>query len=108
LIKDVKQGYYVEAGRSSFDQQLLNVQFIPKMMHEINNGKLGKRVIDAGIQFTLPHFWQNVATLGGSASGTLSDIGVDSPDLDRLVAVGTWAVPAMIKQLNVINNGKEA
>jgi TldD protein len=108
LIRGVKRGYYVESGGAVPDQQLSNIQFVAPRAYEISNGKLGPAAIDFATQFALPRFWQSVAALGGPGAVELQSIGVDQPDTDRLIAVSASVVPLLVRELNVVNLGKEA
>ncbi len=108
LVANIKQGYYVEDAYLSSDQQQLNVQVTASAAYEIVRGKLGAAVVDMGLQFTLPRFWQSLVALGGVGSAKLESISVDQSDPDRLEFVGACTVPALVRQLNVMSDGKEA
>jgi TldD protein len=108
LIADVKRGYYIESFAPYTDQQQLNILAMGGPVYEIINGRLGTRVTDFGVQFTVPRFWRSVAALGGAASGELGGISTDSSDLDAPSSVSAWTVPALVTQLDVVNTDRQA
>lgn len=104
LIKDVKRGFYiVQSDGVSVDQQCLNTQLNVRLAYEIRNGKLGGLARDMACQFNTPAFWRSLSALGGAASAEIEQL-----RLPGLYYIDVQAVPALFRQVNVVNTGKQA
>jgi TldD protein len=126
IIADTKRGYYVPDVYTydGADQQLLSGQFPGDGVREIRNGKLGRSVTHFAFQFITPQFWKKLDALGGPAS-----MGEEWPVAARLPYredplrlrqdglphiwgsalsvpfVSVRAVPARVREVNVLNTG---
>jgi predicted Zn-dependent protease len=68
LVTPVKDGILIEDGDVlSVDFQGRNGLLVGKM-HEIKNGKVGRRLRDGGVQFNTLDFWKHVLAVGGSST----------------------------------------
>jgi TldD protein len=68
LVSSVKDGILIENGEvSSVDFQGRNGLLTGKM-HEIKNGKVGRRLRDGGVQFNTVDFWKHVLAVGGPST----------------------------------------
>lgn len=110
LIRDVKRGFYVvrtAPGGISVDQQCINTQVAVGEAYEIRNGKLGPLMKDMALQFNAPQFWKSLNALAGPDSASVEDMQVDQI-AGSLSHIGVLSVPALFRQVNVVNTGKQA
>lgn len=110
LVADTKRGFYIEEGSGFSDQQVLNTQGWTqhRYVREIRDGKLGERVRWLAFQFTTPGFWQSMDGIGGRSSTveTLQSTGFPSSDPLQLPFATVEAVPARVREVNVLNYGR--
>lgn len=117
LIANTKRGFYVEFAHGSADQQLASNQFAigSGAVREIRQGKLGSPIGDFGVQFITPVFWKNIEALGRAAEArdhlTLADRRalemMSGNPLHSLLAT-IRAVPARVRDVNILNVGRTA
>ena len=103
LIASTKKGLAFVGFGGLGDQQLLNWQLGSEVVYEIRDGKLGRRVGDAGVLTRSPEFWRSLVAIGGPRSYKLGG-GYSSkgqPDQSSSFSVG--AVPAKFRNATVIN-----
>jgi TldD protein len=100
LYKELKHGFYAPSGGAGGDQQLINFAGYFGDVFEVVNGKIVGFAADFGIQFNTQQFWTKLDAVGGPESAEL--IQIVPPGL------GVYAVPGRIKEVSVINTGKES
>ncbi len=114
LIADVKRGFYIEGGGGGTDQQVLTGQFSSshRRVRQITNGRLGGHVKHLAFQFLVPQLWRSLDALGGKAtvrSVTAATDGAGIRDQRQPFPRSTiTAVPARVRQVNVLNTGSRA
>jgi TldD protein len=97
-------------GRSSYsiDQQRYNAQFGAQLCYEIRGGKIVGQLKDVAYQMRTPDFWNAMDLIGGKSSyefgGTFND-GKGQPSQANAVSHG--CPPVRIRNINVINTGRE-
>ncbi|HMS02149.1 MAG TPA: TldD/PmbA family protein [Gemmatimonadaceae bacterium] len=97
-------------GRASYsiDQQRYNAQFGAQLCYEIRNGKIVGQLKDVAYQMRTPDFWNAMDMIGGRSSyefgGTFND-GKGQPSQANAVSHG--CPPVRIKNINVINTGRQ-
>ena len=110
LIADTKKGFYIEQGSGASDQQVLNTLGYTqhRYVREIKDGKLGDRVRYLSFQFVTPAFWQRMDGIGGPDSSieTLQGTGFSPADPLQLPFATVEAVPARVREVNVLNYGR--
>jgi TldD protein len=104
LVGQVDKGIAILSVFWLFDQQLLNGMAAGAAV-EIVKGKLGRPLKNVGLQVRAPDLWKSVATLGGADSSVsvAQQLRKGEPMQQTLHTV--TAVPALVKQQNVINFG---
>ena len=79
------------------------------VVYEIANGKVIGLAKDFGIHFTTSQFWSRLEALGGAASAGLEQLPIGLMSMvDVPSHLGVHCVPALIRQANVVNIGREA
>jgi TldD protein len=108
LVKDIPKGIAVLQVQADMDQQLLNGSGLPVVMRQITNGRLGPYITNGGILFRTPEFWRNLAALGGPSSERWMGLasGKGQPYQSTRHSVG--AVPAIIKDVRVMDVTRKA
>lgn len=111
LVRGVKKGIYFEHINGETDQQTLSGQFYTRKAFEIKNGKVGPRLRDIAMQFTMPHVWKSVDAIGGRASSVTMNVGSDAlanQDPTQPFPVSSFdSVPVRIRGVNVMNITKD-
>lgn len=114
LIADTKRGFYIEETEDVWpDHQIFSAQVavVPTHVRQIANGKLGGYVKDLAFQFHTPQFWKSVEALGGAGSARPVAV-ITDPQVISAGAISPFpfstvqAVPARIRQVNVLNTGR--
>jgi TldD protein len=96
-------------GSFSIDQQRYNAQFGGQLFHEIKGGKITGMLKDVAYQMRTPEFWGAMDMIGGPKSymlgGAFND-GKGQPSQSNAVSHG--CVPIRVRNVNVINTGRQA
>jgi TldD protein len=96
-------------GSFSIDQQRYNAQFGGQVFHEIKGGKIVGQLKDVAYQMRTPDFWNAMTMIGGKSSYELHGSFFDGKGQPGQVnAVSHGSVPAVFRQINVINTGRKA
>lgn len=109
LVADTQRGLAVEFGLLSMDHRNLNGLITGDFggrVYEIVNGKLGRRVKGAALEFRVPDFWKNMVAMGGP--GSRQRLGLSSTKGQPLQTTfhSVTAVPIKVRQVNVTNFGR--
>lgn len=109
LIADTRRGILLDGAGVSVDQQVLSIQGAGNA-RQITNGKVGDHVQHFGMQFVTPQFWKGLDALGGAVSAEaltiLTDWEVRGRPNQPFPFSTVRAVPARVRQVNVLNVGQ--
>jgi TldD protein len=109
LIADLEHGLLVEGLQAKMDFQCNNGLGILAGVTEIRHGKRVSRVRGAGLLFRSSEFWKNVQGLGGgNAMKWVSGFGSGKGEPRQGTPYSIAAVPALVKQLAIIDPMRKA
>lgn len=110
LVAGLDKGLAISACVLTTDQQCLNGLAMCANVVEVRNGKRVSRAPSSvGILFRSPEFWKNISALGGPSSVRSLGIGnCVKGNPERATDYSVAVVPAMVKQLSVIDPMRKA
>lgn len=68
MVKSTSKGLAILGGEVRSDYQALNGYGTGALVFEINNGQLGRAVMNASYLYRTPEFWKNLEVVGGAAT----------------------------------------
>lgn len=107
LVADVSRGIAVKSGYLDMDFQGASGMLTGRF-YEIKNGKRVARLNAAGILFRTPELWKSLLALGGAASARRYGWTASKGEPPQAVEYSVTAVPAVVKQLTLIDAMRKA
>lgn len=103
IIKDTKQGIYVEEPKSwSLDDKRLNFHFGQEMAYEIKDGSLGRMLKNPAHTGITPEFWNSCDAVAGKSEWHIwGTPGCAKGEPVQVIHVGHGAAPARFRGVKV-------
>lgn len=103
LVASVDHGIAILAAEPRMDQQQLNGILSNPSIREIQNGKLGRYIQGAGVQFRSPELWQSLTALGGKLSQKMTGLAASKSQPMQRSYHSIQAVPGVFSNLGVFD-----
>jgi len=108
LLASIDNGIFFSIFAPVLDFQQLSGYGIGTRCYEIKKGNRTARLVNAGALFRTPELWKSIQALGGMTSAKTIGMSVNKGQPQQQSVHSVTAVPAIVKDLSVIDYQRKA